>query len=1043
MKSVSPNLNLPEIDQRILKFWSENDSFKRSLEQRKNAEQYLFYDGPPFASGLPHYGHLLVGTVKDIIPRYQTMKGKYVERRFGWDTHGLPIEMIIEKELKLSGRTDILEYGVDKYNEACRAGVLRYVDEWERVCSKLGRWVDFKNDYKTMDADFMESVWWVFKQLWDSGRIYEGTRSMPYSWRLGTPLSNFEASSNYKDVQDPAVTIKFQMLESPDTYLLAWTTTPWTLPSNFALCLNPEVKYVKIKLTKDSNNYILAEALVESIIGEQEYETIGSYTGAELEGIKYQPLFSYFADHSDVAFKTITDSYVTTEDGTGIVHIAPAHGEDDHRLGLKNKLPIIDPTDSEGKYKADVSDFAGRNIKEAEKDVIAKLKKEDKLFKHETIQHSYPFCERSDTPLMHKAIPAWYVKVEDLRDKMRSNNNDIHWVPGHIKAGRFGKWLENARDWNISRNRFWGNPLPVWRCDNSECPETICVGSREELSRLSGQEVTDLHKHFVDKLFWKCEKCTSGTMKRIPEVLDCWFESGSMPYAQLHYPFKNKESFEAAFPADFIIESLDQTRGWFYTLMVLSTAIFKKTPFKNCIVTGMILAEDGKKMSKSLKNYPDPTKVMDTYGADALRLYLINSQLVRGESLRFKEQGVKQTIKEVFLPFWNAYSFFTTYANIDKYKPSKEIDQSSVPLDRWIISKLQTLLQSIEQEMTEYRLYNVVPNLLYFLEDLTNWYLRRSRRRFWGDDKQDKQSGYDTLYYVLAEFSKALAPFLPFLTEEIYLNLQSLKTDKPDSIHLCDYPKTNDAVMDKELENQMDLIKQTVSLGRALRAKVNIRTRQPLASITVVTKDEADAATLTEFTKHIQEELNVKEVLFSAEEADLVELVIKPDFPALGPIFGAKMKDLCKHLSLLEESSIADIEAGNAIEFDGKTIEASQINIQRKAKSADLEIETGAGVTVYFDTNITEALLQEGLAREFVNRVQRMRKEAGFEISDRINIMFDADETLATAVTSNAEYIKNETLSTELAKTSEFQNNEYIDDSDIEGSTVKIGLKRI
>lgn len=664
MKTVSPNLNLPEIDQKVLNFWKQNNTFQKSLQKRATAEHYLFYDGPPFATGLPHYGHLLVGTMKDIIPRYQTMRGKYVERRFGWDTHGLPIEMIIEKELNLKGRTNILEYGVDKFNEACRTGVLKYVKEWEEVTSRLGRWVDFKNDYKTMDCDFMESVWWVFKALWDQGKIYEGTRSMPYSWRLATPLSNFEAGSNYQMVQDPAITVEFSVNDLDNTVFLAWTTTPWTLPSNFALCLNPKVDYVTV--SHNDKNYILAKARLDNYFKEDSYKIIREQKGNKLAGLTYQPLFAYFQEEK--AFKIILDDYVSTEDGTGIVHIAPAHGEDDHRVGLTNGLPVIDPTDAEGNYTAEVKDFAGRNIKEAEKDLIAFLKNQNKVFKHEVIDHSYPHCERSNTPLMFKAISAWYVKVEEQQEDMLKNNSQIHWVPEHIKEGRFGNWLAQARDWNISRNRFWGNPLPVWKCSNIECDHIECIGSKSELEEKCGQKLTDLHKHIVDSLNWECEKC-QGKMERIPEVLDCWFESGSMPYAQIHYPFENKETFEKAFPADFIIESLDQTRGWFYTLMILATSIFKKPPFKNCVVTGMVLAEDGKKMSKSLKNYPDPSYILDQYGADALRLYLINSPLVKGESLRFSERGVKETTRSVFLPFWNVYSFFTTYANVDKYKP--------------------------------------------------------------------------------------------------------------------------------------------------------------------------------------------------------------------------------------------------------------------------------------------------------------------------------------------------------------------------------------
>ena len=1037
MKSISPTLNLPQIDKEVLEFWSKHQTFKKSLENRRQAKPYLFYDGPPFSSGLPHYGHLMVGTMKDIIPRYQTMNGQYVERRFGWDTHGLPIEMIIEKELNLKGRSDILAYGVDKYNEACRSGVLSCVGEWQKITPRLGRWVDFENDYKTMDLPFMESVWWVFKQLWDKGRIYEGTRSMPYSWRLSTPLSNFEASSNYKDVQDPALTLNFKALNFDNTYFLAWTTTPWTLPANFALCLHPEYEYVQISSKEHNKNYILAKARLPIFFkDESQYEVLKSFTGAELKGQTYEPLLPYFADKKATAFRIVNDTYVSLDDGTGIVHTAPAHGEDDHRVGKLENLPIIDPTDAEGNFLGSVKDFAGRNIKEAEKDIIAKLKSEGKIFKHETITHSYPYCERSETPLMFKAISGWYVKVEDLRERMLKNNEQIHWVPEHIKHGRFGKWLENARDWNISRNRFWGNPLPIWRCSNAKCGHQECLGSIKELETKCGQPVKDLHKHFVDLYSWSCEKC-GEKMQRVPEVLDCWFESGAMPYAQLHYPFENNQVFDKGFPADFIIESLDQTRGWFYTLMILGTSLFDKPPFKNCVVTGMILAEDGRKMSKRLKNYPDPNYIFDTYGADPMRLYMVSSPVIKGESLRFSETGVKEMIRGVFLPLWNAYSFFTTYANVDGFTPGQNLTSSENPLDRWIISRLQSVLLKIKKEMQLYQVYNVVPALLEFLEELTNWYVRRSRRRFWEDNKADKQNGYNTYYYVLLEFSKALAPFIPFVTENIYQNLRTLQPGLPESIHLCDYPQPNEKLIDANLEVEMQLIQKSVSLGRALRTRLNIRVRQPLASMTVVTKSTRAEAALKFYGDHIKEELNVKDIRFSADESALVNLEVKPDFPVLGPIFGKDMKELSAKLRALTAEQIISLEKGLDLEILGRTVPASAIKINRKAKDDKLEIETAEGVTVFFDTQLTE-----GLAREFVNRIQKMRKDANFHVSDRIKTTFKASGKISSAVTSNLEYIKGETLSLEII-TAENLAGEHKETTDIEGERVEIAVSRI
>ncbi|RME58706.1 MAG: isoleucine--tRNA ligase, partial [Candidatus Dadabacteria bacterium] len=785
MEAVKPGVNFPELEKDILNFWSTNNTFKRSLEIRENCPKYTFYDGPPFATGTPHYGHLFQGTIKDIIPRYQTMKGFYVERRFGWDTHGLPIEMLIEQELGLKGRKEIIEYGVDKFNQKCRESVLKYAKEWERITTRLGRWIDFENDYKTMDLSFMESVWWVFKTLWDRGRIYKGLRVVPYSWRLSTPLSNFEVGLNYQTVQDPSITVALRLTkpQEEETYALIWTTTPWTLPSNIAVCVGPDITYSLIKIKEGKSKgakFLLATERVPSYFSEGSFETVKTFKGTELAGWKYEPLFDYYRDlEKKGCFVFLVDDYVTVEEGTGIVHQSPAHGEDDFRVCTKAGLPVVDPVDDEGCFQDPVTDLKGKNIKEADKEIIKKIKEKGLLFKYETIEHSYPFCWRSDTPLIYKAISAWYVKVEDLREKLLKANSLIHWVPEHVKEGRFGKWLEQARDWNISRNRFWGNPLPVWEC--TECSNTECLGSRSELEEKCKEKVEDLHKHFVDKLSWSCAQCGKGTMKRVPEVLDCWFESGSMPYAYLHYPFENEDVFKESFPADFIGEAMDQTRGWFYTLLVLSVSLFNKPAYKNVITTGIVLAEDGKKMSKRLKNYPDPMYLMDKYGADALRLYMINSAVLKGETLRFSERGVKEIVRTVLLPYWNAYSFFTTYAVVDSYVPSLKVEsgkltppQSSNMLDRWIISRLQTLLSLIEEEMGRYHLYQVVPKLISFLDELTNWYVRRSRRRFWSNNLEDKQQGYDTFFYVLLNFTKALAPFLPFVTEAIFKNLSTL-----------------------------------------------------------------------------------------------------------------------------------------------------------------------------------------------------------------------------------------------------------------------------
>jgi len=1042
MKTENPQVNFPEREKEVLAFWRKHKTFEASLALRKGAQPYMFYDGPPFASGTPHYGHLLAGTIKDIIPRYQTMKGRYVERRFGWDTHGLPIEMLTEQELGISGRKEILEFGIDKFNEACRSGVMRYVDEWRETIGRSGRWVDFDNDYKTMDLSFMESVWWVFKQLWDKGRIYEGARVVPFSWRLSTPLSNFEASSNYKTVQDPAVTVRLKLKSDPNRSILVWTTTPWTLPSNLAACVGADLDYVEVETEKfgQKERLILAEARLEAYFAKpDEYKLIGQFKGSELAGLSYIPLFDFYQSlESDGAFKVVLDDYVSTEDGTGVVHQSPAHGEDDYRIGQANNLPLVDPVDNQGNFTDEAPLFAGKNIKEADKDIIQNLKERGLLVKHDTLSHSYPFCDRSDTPLIYKAISAWYVRVEDMRERMLAHNNTIHWVPEHIKEGRFGNWLANARDWNISRNRYWGNPLPIWRCDKTG--ELECLGSSKELEEKTGQKVPDLHKHFVDQLTWPSPFAEGGTMRRVPEVLDCWFESGSMPYAQLNYPFKNKELFEQSFPADFIGEGLDQTRGWFYTLLVLSTALFDKAPFKNVIVNGMILAADGKKMSKRLKNYPDPTYMMDEYGADALRLYMISSAVVRGESLKLSEAGVKDIVRTILIPYWNVYSFFTTYANIDGYKRGAPTERKNI-LDRWILSRLQTLLSGIEVQMGEYRLYAVIPLLLEFLDDLTNWYLRRSRRRFWSEDKVDKQAGYDTMYEVLMGFSKALAPFLPFITEEIYRNLATLQSDQPESVHLCDYPEADTALRDLELEEAMALIQLAVGLGRTLRARENLRTRQPLQSITVVTRDSRAADILSTYGDHIRDELNVKEVLFSADEEALVNISLKPNFPKLGPVFGKEMKECAAELARVSTEQIEAFEKGQPLTILGRELTLDQIEVRREARSG-IPIETASGVTVFFETELSDELINEGLAREFVNRVQRMRKEAGFDIADRIEIQSKQGQKISKALSAFNDYVQGETLALKLSLVEDKPEGELYQQLDIEGEKVEIAVRR-
>ncbi len=1044
-KPVTNKIDFPGVDKAVLEFWQAHRTFQKSLELRRHAPEFVFYDGPPFATGLPHYGHLLAGTIKDIVPRYQTMRGHYVERRFGWDCHGLPIEALAQEQLGLAGTGAIREKGIDVFNETCRSLVLKYVAEWRKTVTRMGRWVDFDNDYKTMDLPFMETIWWAFKQLWDQGRVYKSYRIMPYSWKLTTPLSNFEAGSNYQDVQDPAVTVRLRLTSGHPSltaggpteswYALIWTTTPWTLPANLAICAGPDLDYVAVRDAKEKVIYVLAEARLEAIYKKPEdYELISKFKGSTMAGWQYEPLFPYIKDQPD-AYRILTDGFVSTEDGTGLVHMAPAYGEDDFRVCKAAGIPPVDLLDENAAFIARVPEYAGQFCKDADKAIIRRLKDEHKLVHQATIVHSYPFCERTDTPLIYRAIDAWYVRVENLHDELVANNAGVHWMPQAIGEKRFGNWLKEAKDWNISRNRFWGSCLPVWVAEGDK-DDTLCVGSITELEELSGQKVTDLHKHFVDKItFVKNGK----TYRRTPEVLDCWFESGSMPYAQQHYPFENKARFEEHFPADFIAEGLDQTRGWFYTLMVLSTALFKKPAFKNVVVNGLVLAEDGRKMSKRLKNYPDPNYMLDAYGADALRLYLINSPVVRAEDLRFSEEGVKQCMRDFLIPLWNAYSFFVTYANVDGWQPEAMVngeglmvnggENSSIHhspstinhppslLDRWVLSCLDRLTQEVTTAMDDYDLQQAVRPFVRFIEDLTNWYIRRSRRRFWkSTDDADKAQAYATLYEVLLTLSKIAAPFVPFISEEIYKNLRT--PDMPESVHLCDFPKAVGNRRDVQLEEQMAAVMTAVQLGRAIRAERNLKVRQPLAAVHVVCRDASKLAQLRQLEDLIVEELNIKKVVFNLDETELVTLSAKPNFKVWGPKFGPKLKQAVGLIAKWDSSKLNTLLHGGTapLEIDGQTYEltGSDLIIQRQPKPG-LAVASEGDQVVALETELTPALLREGLARELVNRIQNLRKDADLVVTQRIRLHIAGDAEVQATVAEFRDLIMAETLCTELA----------------------------
>ncbi len=1042
---VPANVDLPAIERRILELWQRLDAFAESNRRRQaqGAPEFVFYDGPPFATGTPHYGHLLQSTIKDIVPRYWTMRGHRVERRFGWDCHGLPIEALAQKALKVSGAAAIRDLGVDRFNEQCRSMVQTYVSEWRKTITRIGRWVDFDHDYKTMDRDFMESVWWVFKRLWDTGRIYKSHRIMPYSPKLATPLSKFEVKDdNYKVVQDPAVTVKFRVRGEllpgvASAHVLAWTTTPWTLPENLALCVGPDIAYSIVRELKTQSVFVVATQRLAAVLGKPEnYTVLLEVPGKTLIGFAYEPLFPYFAATPN-AFRIVADDFVTTGDGTGIVHMAPAYGEDDYRVCRRENIDLVDPLDEECRFTAQVPEYAGQFCKDADKAIIARLKAEGKLFHQATIDHPYPFCDRTDAPLIYRAIDAWYVKVEDLRSRLAANNDQIRWVPEAIGSNRFGNWLKQANDWNISRNRFWGSCLPVW-VNVADAGDTICVGSVAELLALrpvdaatgaAVGDIPDLHKHCLDRL----EIRRAGTVyRRTPEVLDCWFESGAMPYASVHW-MGGADGRQAppVYPAEFIAEGLDQTRGWFYTLLVESTALFDVPAFKNVVVTGLVLAEDGQKMSKSKNNFPDPNLILEQIGADSLRAYLINSPLVRGEPLKFSEAGLKEIVRTVVLPYWNALSFFTTYASVDGFDPraaewtARPLEQRHV-LDRWLRQSLDALVRDVNVEMESYRLYTVVPRLVQFIDDLTNWYLRLSRRRFWKSvDRAAQADAYHTLYGVLVEFAQVLAPFMPFLTEEVWQRLVvPVDPQAPRSIHWSDFPSTKPPAqfisIEPAIRTRIALpavvtigipwAQRAISLGRKLREEQKLKTRQPLAAITFVHRDAEVRAALGDLATLISEELNVKAVLTQADESAFATVTVKPNFATLRKRCGPKLKEIGAALAAWGHGEVARLEAGEAVTCCGEELRKDDVLLQRTAKPG-AAVATDGVLTAVLDTALTPELVAEGLAREFVSAIQDARKQAGLEVSDRIRLTWhSADAVLAAAITTHGPTIAEEVL---------------------------------
>lgn len=1029
------------MERNILEFWEKNHIFEKSVEMRKGKPKFVFFDGPPFANGLPHYGHILAQSLKDAVTRYWNMKGYYVPRTNGWDCHGLPVEYEVEKELNLSGKKDIEKMGIAEFNAKCRESVFRYTKEWETLLKRIARWVDFGNSYATLNNEYIESIWWVFKQIWLKDMVYQGHKTMQICPRCETPLSNFEVSQGYKDVTDLSTTVKFELAGEPGTYFLAWTTTPWSSVSVTGLAVNKNIDYVKVQT--ENGNYILAAKRLEAVFAgtELKYVVVDQFKGDKIAGKKYKHLFDYYKNHPAVlksknVFHTVFADYVSDGEGTGIVTINGAFGEEDMQSALKNDIPIINNIKMDGTYTDEVKDFAGKFVKGQEQNIAEYLKKRNLLFKKENYRHSYPHCWRCDTPLLNYATKSWFIKVTDLKPRLLKNNKKIHWQPEHIQGGRFGKWLEGARDWAISRNRFWGCPMPLWQCGNHH---TVCVASIDELKELSGGHLPlrdgklDLHKPYIDEITGRCH--CGKILRRIPEVLDCWFESGSMPYAQLHYPFENKQEFEDNFPANFIAEGLDQTRGWFYTLHVLASILFDKPAFKNVIVNGILLAADGEKLSKRKKNYPDPNVLFETKGVDSTRMFLYTSTAPLAEDVRFSEKHVNEMVKKFSLPLWNSYSFFVTYANIDQWNP-KKMKKNFKPihkLDQWILSELHELIQVVVEAMDNYNLTAATRPMLDFVENLSNWYIRRSRRRFWkSENDDDKFDAYQTLYLILLDFSRLLAPFTPYLADEIYRNLTGEA-----SVHLTDWPKTNKRLIKIALNSEMAVVRKIVTLGHCVRDKANIKVRQPLATIQIGLPKGIDRQMVLVQKEVICEELNVKNLQILEDVQEVVSRVVLPNARLLGPKYG---KDVQK---IIQQARIGDFEIlhDGRVKVEKFILEPEEVTVGFQGKKG-FDVASEAGISVVLDTVVTDELKAEGYARDIVRFIQDLRKEAGYNVDDRIYIMISsADDPIRGAVTRFADYISRETLALELRQKGDMEwDKEKL--VDIEGVEVKIAVRK-
>jgi len=1048
-RSVDKNLNFVEREKNVENFWKENDIFKKSMEQRKQGETYTFYDGPPTANGKPHIGHVLTRVIKDMIPRYRTMKGYMVPRKAGWDTHGLPVEIEVEKLLGLDGKDQIEAYGLEPFIKKCKESVWKYKGMWEDFSGTVGFWADMENPYVTYDDNFIESEWWALKTIWDKGLLYKGFKIVPYCPRCGTPLSAQEVAQGYKNVKERSAIVRFKVV-GEDAYFLAWTTTPWTLPSNLALCVNPEEEYCKVKAA-DGKTYYMAKALLDTVLGKfaeegkAAYEILETYVGKDLEYKEYEPLFACAGEaakkQNKKAHFVTCDGYVTMGDGTGIVHIAPAFGEDDSRVGRTYDLPFVQFVNGKGEMTEETP-YAGLFVKKADPEVLKDLEAEGKLFDAPKFEHDYPFCWRCDTPLIYYARESWYIKETAVKDDLIRNNNTINWIPESIGKGRFGNWLENIQDWAISRNRYWGTPLNIWECG---CGKRVCVGSRQELFDMSGDEkakTVEFHRPYIDEITLKCPDC-GGTMTRVPEVLDCWFDSGAMPFAQHHYPFENKDLFEQQFPAQFISEAVDQTRGWFHSLLAESTLLFNKAPYQNVIVLGHVQDENGQKMSKSKGNAVDPFDALKTYGADAIRWYFyINSAPWLPN--RFHGKAVQEGQRKFMGTLWNTYAFFILYANIDQFDATKytlEYDKLPV-MDKWILSKLNTVVGEVDDDLANYRIPEAARALEAFVDDLSNWYVRRCRERFWAKGmEQDKINAYMTLYTALVTISKAAAPMIPFMTEDIYQNMvRSIDQGAPESIHLCDFPTVKKEWIDKELESSMDEVLKIVVMGRACRDGAAIKNRQPISRMYV----KAGAALDTFYTDIIKDELNVKEICFTDDVREFTSYTFKPQLRTVGPKYGKQLGGIQKELAGLDGNAAMDeLKANGKLVF---TVGDVQVELAEEDLLITMSQKEGYvsqednGMTVVLDTNLTEELIEEGYNNELISKIQNMRKEADFEVMDRIRVSLLGNEKLAQVAEKNKECICSKVLADELSYDKTFAiSHEW----DVNGEQVTITLEKI